>query len=675
MCQTLRLVKLFCLIALITSCGGGGGSAAKTSPSPDPDSTEDPVGLLALIQSDAELLTAIRSGFETLTSDNSARMASESQPADAAASDSASTSFTTTYNLEANVDEHDAVKYDGNHLFIAPSRSMDCCFIIDDIASASDDNTAPDISPVASSQDRSIRILSTDPENGTATEVSTIALNDAKTIEGLYTHNTQLAAISSTSWWGSYGDAFTRASQWRAQTTGLSIYDISDATAPSTQLEIEFEGGFVNSRKVGNTIYLIARHTPEVQGLIDYPTAEQQQTNQVLLDNLTVNDIMPALSINGQEAALVDSDDCLLENNDHKLASANSGYPTLTLLIAVDLTNLSIANTACYIAPTNGIYISENAIYLTQIDYSEAQSRTLIHRFALSQTLTYQGSGAVDGSLYLSGDRDFRISEYDGFLRLVTTDRTDNAADQLDHKLWVLQRNTQDKELNIVGSLPNNERPAAIGKPNEDLYGVRFFGNKLYLVTFERIDPLYAIDLTDPTDPKIAGELMIPGFSDFLHPVNQDLLLGLGEDENGLVKLELFNVADMTGPYSLGTTVLGQDENPHWSYSEARYNRHAFTYQIVSETQDRFTVPVTLATKSETSEYQEQDRLYLFEINGKEDSALGSIDEIGHISVARDQWQNSRNRAVIHGDTVYYINNTSVWSTDWMNPSEQNGPM
>ena len=675
MCQTLRLVKLFCLIALITSCGGGGGSAAKTSPSPDPDSTEDPVGLLTLIESDAELLTAIRSGLETLTSDNSARMASEVQPADAAASDSASTSFTTTYNLEANIDEHDAVKYDGSHLFIAPSRSMDCCFIIDDIAIARDDDIAPDVSPVAPSQDRSIRILSTDPENGTAAEVSTIALNDAKTVEGLYTHNTQLAAISSTSWWGSYGDAFTRASQWRAQTTGLSIYDISDATAPRTQLEIEFEGGFVNSRKVGNTIYLIARHTPEVQGLIDYPTAEQQQTNQVLLDNLTVDDIMPALAINGQEAALVDSGDCLLENNDHKLAAGNSGYPTLTLLIAVDLTNLSITNTACYIAPTNGIYISENAIYLTQIDYSESQSRTLIHRFALSQALTYQGSGAVNGSLYLSGNRDFRISEHDGFLRLVTTDRTDNIADSLDHRLWVLEHNAEETELNIVGRLPNNDRPAAIGKPNEDLYGVRFFGNKLYLVTFERIDPLYAIDLTDPTDPKIAGELMIPGFSDFLHPVNQDLLLGLGEDENGLVKLELFNVADMTAPYSLGTTVLGESENPSWSYSEARYNRHAFTYQIVSETQDRFTVPVTLATNNEVAEYQEEDRLYLFEINGKEDSALGSIDEIGHISVARDQWQNSRNRTVIHGDTVYYINNTSVWSTDWMNPSEQNGPM
>ncbi|MGB1403193.1 MAG: hypothetical protein ACPG65_04675, partial [Porticoccaceae bacterium] len=142
-------------MALITGCGGGGSSTPSLPPSSGPGQISQPAGLLVPFESDAELLTAIRSGFETLTSDNSARMASESQPADAAASDSVSTSFTTTYNLEANIDEHDAVKYDGNRLFIAPSRSMDCCFIIDDIAIASDDNTEPDISPVASSQDRS----------------------------------------------------------------------------------------------------------------------------------------------------------------------------------------------------------------------------------------------------------------------------------------------------------------------------------------------------------------------------------------------------------------------------------------------------------------------------------------------------------------------------------------
>ena len=669
-----RLLKLSGLVALITSCGGG-SSAPSSISAPDSDSTADPAGLLVPVATDAALLNVIRNGFVDDTSNNIERMASESLSADASASDSASTNFTTTYNLEANIDEHDAVKYNGNHLFIAPSRSMDCCFIFEDIASEIDSNTASAAEAVPQADDRSIRILSTDTDSGTASEVSTIELSDSRTIEGLYTHNTQLAAISSTSWWGSYGDTFSRVSQWQAQTTGLSIYDISDASAPSPQLEIEFEGGFVNSRKVGDTIYIIARHTPEIAGLEYYPSAEEQQTNQTLLDNLTVDDIMPNLSINGQETTLMGSGDCLLENSDHELASSNTGYPTLTMLIAVDLDSLTIANAACYIEPTNGIYISENAIYLTNIDYSGSQSRTIIHRFALSQAFTYQGSGAVDGSLYLSGNRDFKISEYDGFLRLVTSERTDNTADSLDHRLWVLEHNAEETELSIVGSLPNSARPTAIGKPNEDLYGVRFFADKLYLVTFERIDPLYAIDLSDPTDPMIMGELMIPGFSDFLHPVNQDLLLGLGEDENGLVKLELFNIADMTAPYSLGTTVLGENENPQWSYSEARYNRHAFTYQIVDENQDRFTVPVTLATNGETTEYQEEDRLYLFEINGKQDSALGSIDEIRHISVTRVQWQNSQHRAVIHKDTVFYINNTSVWSTQWLDPSEQLGPM
>ena len=149
----------------------------------------------------------------------------------------------------------------------------------------------------------------------------------------------------------------------------------------------------------------------------------------------------------------------------------------------------------------------------------------------------------------------------------------------------------------------------------------------------------------------------------------------MDEDQNGLVKLELFDIADMTAPYSLGTTVLGENENPQWNYSEARYNRHAFTYQIVNENPDRFTAPVTLATNSETGEYEEKDRLYLFEINGKQDRTLGSIDEIGHISVIRDQWQNSQHRTVIHEDTVFYINNTSVWSTQWLDPSEQMEPI
>ena len=230
-----------------------------------------------------------------------------------------------------------------------------------------------------------------------------------------------------------------------------------------------------------------------------------------------------------------------------------------------------------------------------QIDYDdsliEPSSRTIIHRFELTKNLGYQGSGAAEGSLYLSGDRDFRINEHDGYLRLVTTQRTGDSSDTVDHKLSILKLNTQDVELDLVSTLPNSERPEAIGKPNEALYGVRFMGDALYLVTFERIDPLYVVDLSQPTDPMIAGELMVTGFSDFLHAVNDDLLMGLGQDENGLVKLELFNVADMTAPYSLGGISLGESEGASWGYSEARYNRHAFTYQAIDASKDRFSYP------------------------------------------------------------------------------------
>ena len=262
----------------------------------------------------------------------------------------------------------------------------------------------------------------------------------------------------------------------------------------------------------------------------------------------------------------------------------------------------------------------------------------------------------------------------------MTTEYNSNLDDWIDHKLSVLKLNPQDLKLELVATLPNNERPQAIGKPNEELYGARFFGDKVYLVTFERIDPLYVLDLSTPTDPIIAGELEVTGFSDFLHPINDQLLMGLGEDENGFTKLELFNVETINSPYSLGTVILGLENDTisldslNWSYSEARYNRHAFTYQIINDTQDRFLVPANLSFYSEDSGYQYEDRLYLFEINNKNTAGTASIDQVGHIAVEHDVWLDSRHRGIIHNDSVFFINGSSVWSTLWRNSTEQNGP-
>jgi len=681
--KNISLLLLIPAVTIMLSCGGGGSSSGPQISEPD-DNSPDPQGLLIALETQEQLLETVRQSFTQVTAVNMARTDTDEMVAEAvmdSAVPTSSASFTTTYTLEANVDEHDYVKYDGDHLFIAPSRGMDCCFTtVDDLVfiepiSEEGEPLAADAIPAPGpDEERSIRILATDPQIATANQVGSIPLTSNRTVEGLYINDNQLVSISSSSWWGVFGERFADPSSWEGQTTALDIYDISEATDPDLLLQLEFQGGFVSSRRQGDMVYLVTRHTPQMIGYDYYPNDLQVAENETLLDALAPESILPNMSIDGVESPLLSASDCRITDSENSLAPETIGFPTMTVLIAVDLTNQSVANAVCYLEPTTGIYVSNNAIYLTQVDYSDAGtgSRTLVHSYSLSADLDYLGSGVVGGALALSGDRDFRINEHEGYLRLVTSQRNDNQEDRIDHQLSVLKLATDKLELEVVATLPSSERPAAIGKPNEDLYGVRFFGDRLYLVTFERIDPLYVLDLSDPLDPLIAGELSVPGFSDFLHPVNDELLLGLGQDEEGLDKLELYNVAVLTAPFSLGSTSLV--EGASWSYSEARYNRHAFTYQVVDETTDRFSVPLSLGLYSDDTGYSQEQRLMLFEIDSKDRAADASIVEVGQIDANGEQWGDSRQRAIFDGDAVFYIDGTVVWSALWSSPEDQNGP-
>ena len=195
-----------------------------------------------------------------------------------------------------------------------------------------------------------------------------------------------------------------------------------------------------------------------------------------------------------------------------------------------------------------GVYVSENALYFTESrpDTALARDVTRIHKFALQGTqVRYRGSADIDGTVWRGGQSDFRMNEFEGDLRILASQFDWTNEDFVDHKLYVLRESSTRRHLDTVSTLPNSARPEEIGKPNEALYGVRFLGDRAYAVTFLQIDPLYAIDLSDPEDPYIAGELEVTGFSDFLHPVTDDLLLGLGTGANGGVKLELFDVSDL----------------------------------------------------------------------------------------------------------------------------------
>ena len=167
----------------------------------------------------------------------------------------------------------------------------------------------------------------------------------------------------------------------------------------------------------------------------------------------------------------------------------------------------------------------------------------------------------------------------------------------------------------------------------------------------------------------------VTGFSDFLHPVGDDLLLGLGADQDGFVKLELFNVAAVDAPYSLGSLSLGEDAN--WSYSQARYDRHAFTYLGDVADVDRFTVPLTLTYWGDGLGYRREQQLRLFEIRDKDDPTTSSLNAVGYLSAVNHpngRWGGSRVRSVLHDDAVYYINDEFVWTALWNDPFNQTGP-
>ena len=667
-----RILLILLSSALISSCGGGSDSSQPTPEIPPPPPTQLP-GLLVQIETEDDLVDSVKRGFKYALALGVVRVPAEYYES----------RFTTTYTLESNVDEHDYVKYDGEHLYIAPSRGLDCCFVLN---SRIADYGLADFS---ADQEKSIRIMSTDPSTAGITQVGSIPLEDGNTIEGLYLNNNSLALINSSGWWGRWGTSFETLDSWVKQSVGFKIYNSTNTQSPEKLWEMEVEGGFVSSRRVGNKVHLVVRHTPEIEGLEYFVgNATTAINNDELIDALTFEDILPKFKINGVEGDILQADSCYVTDINHELAPANTGSPTLTVILAIDIEDPAIVSAVCYDEPTNGIYVSENSIYLTQGEHTDDDERkTLIHKFLIGSSIIYGGSGKVKGYINGGSNRDFRINEHEGYLRLVTSSQIryivatntypfSAVRTVFDHNLFILKKSLGQLNLETIASLPNSSLPQSIGKPDEDLYGVRFLGNQLYLVTYETIDPLYVLDLSDHYNPVIAGELEVKGFSDFIHPVNENLLLGLGGDENGLVKLELFNIENINDPFSLDSVLLG--EGADWNYSEARYNRKAFTYLNNNTGPDRFTVPVSSSFYNQETGYTTEKNLYLFEILDKNLPASASINPVGTISSpdnpADGYWAENIFRSILHNDAVYFILNGYVWSALWTTPQNQSGP-
>lgn len=608
---------------MLASCGGGGDGDGGGN---DPPQVS---GMLRKVRSASELENLLKSSLPD------APVAGGPLPP-AMVAGGASANFSSTYTAETGVDEFDYARYDGTHLYVAPA-------------------------PWANTQvARAIRILRTDPASGAATQVSSIPIEGDQQVQGLYVANGRLVMLTSEANFTPYGEVWITLFVWQPTELAIHVFDVSDPAHPTRLLHAELDGVFVATRRVGDRVYLVTRHTPYVP-----PDASGRSR----LGSQSLDDLLPKVTVAGRTSPLVAPSDCYVTND-----SIAQGYPTLTTITSFSMQSPGALASTCYNEEANGVYASASALYVSQPRFTlTGVTSTRIHKFAFNGAAAdYAGSVEVPGMLWAGGQRDFRMSEYQGMLRVMTTESTNDPTDWLDHRLFVLRPKANEPALEVVSSLPNTAHPEEIGKPGEGLYGVRFIGDRAYAVTFRQIDPLYVLDLANPADPRIAGELEIPGFSEFLHPVTQNLLLGLGRESNN-AKIELFDVSVLEQPQSRGRITL----DGWYSDTEAMHDRHAFTW-LPADAADRFAIPATVTPLSLSNPpLQSQSSLYQFEILGKQSAGSASLQSAGVVTppAATDyERYATSSRAFIHGDTVYYVRDGKVWSTSWFAPSQVQGP-
>jgi hypothetical protein len=248
------------------------------------------------------------------------------------------------------------------------------------------------------------------------------------------------------------------------------------------------------------------------------------------------------------------------------------------------------------------------------------------------------------------------------------------------HRLTVLRESADSSRLQQIAQIPNSSQPAPLGKPGEDIFAVRFLGDRAYVVTFRVIDPLYVIDLSRPEQPQIAGELELPGFSTLLQPIGEGLLLGIGQHvpaaAGGLtqgVKVALFDVSDISTPLELGSEVIGK----RGSSSPALSDHHALTL-LATEGLFRAAIPVVRHAEPATQGVDITDPAYWY---GWSDSGLyefaidpssGALQLEGSLIVEQQtpdqpwpQYDSYRSRSVLHDDAVFFISGSRVWTHHW----------
>ncbi len=403
--------------------------------------------------------------------------------------------------------------------------------------------------------------------------------------------------------------------------TVVITYDVSDRSAPKEMRRFNQDGHMISSRMVGGIVYTVTEYNPDL-----YTKTEEE----------VKKDCIP--TVDGERVEGV---------NIHWDEVGAPDAQTYAIISAFDTAQLeSKVSSLAALDSASDVYCTQNTMYLTKNVYEKDRDNTKIKAFSINGTqLSFKAEGIVPGYCL----NQYSMDEYNGYFRIATT------AYDFSTYIDVSSVYVLDGGLNIVGKVEDLAY-------NEEIKSVRFMGNTAYVVTYVNTDPLFVIDLSNPTNPTVRGEVKLPGFSTYLHPVGDGLVVGVGYGEANdkgytPVKVSLFDISNPEKPFEINNIEV------EYAYTSINNDPKAFMFYAEK---GLIGIPLQIHRYAPNGDYISGDT-YSFMTLKVNKNGLEKYNGFVHGEDITDYF-----RGTYIGESVYTLSNTLIQRFD-LNNFEKTG--